>query len=50
VDGANVTAKVLEHKKGKKVLVFKKKKRKQYKRMKGHRQLLTVLKIEGIKG
>lgn len=50
VDGANVIAKVLEHKKGKKILVFKKKRRKQYKRMKGHRQLLTVLKIEGIKG
>lgn len=50
VDGASVTAKVLEHKKGKKVLVFKKKRRKQYKRLKGHRQALTVLKIEGIKG
>jgi large subunit ribosomal protein L21 len=50
VDGANVTASVVEHKKGKKVIVFKKKRRKQYKRTKGHRQHLTVLKIDSIKG
>jgi len=50
VDGAAVSAKVLEHKKGKKILVFKKKRRKQYKRLKGHRQALTVLQVEGFKG
>lgn len=50
VDGAAVSAKVLEHKKGRKILVFKKKRRKQYKRLKGHRQSHTVLKIESIKG
>ena len=50
VDGANVTASVVQHKKGKKIIVFKKKRRKQYKRTKGHRQHLTVLKIDSIKG
>jgi len=50
VDGANVVASVVEHKKGKKIIVFKKKRRKQYKRTQGHRQYLTVLKIDSIKG
>lgn len=50
VDGANVTASVVEHKKGKKILVFKKKRRKQYRKTNGHRQHLTVLKINTIKG
>lgn len=50
VDGAKVTASVLEHKRGKKVIVFKKKRRKQYKRTKGHRQHVTVVKIDSIKG
>jgi len=47
--GASVTAKVLENKKAKKVIVFKKKKRKGYERKKGHRQQLSVIKIESIK-
>ena len=47
--GASVTAKVLENKRGDKVIVFKKKKRKGYERKRGHRQELSVIKIETIK-
>lgn len=47
--GASVTAKVLEHKRGEKVIVFRKKKRKGYERKRGHRQELSVIKIESIK-
>jgi large subunit ribosomal protein L21 len=46
--GASVSARVLEHKRGDKVVVFKKKKRKGYERKQGHRQELTVIKIESI--
>ncbi|MFA5058333.1 MAG: 50S ribosomal protein L21 [Opitutaceae bacterium] len=49
LSGASVTAKVLENKRGKKVIVFKKKKRKGYERKQGHRQELSVIKIESIK-
>ena len=49
LSGASVTAKVLENKRGKKVIVFKKKKRKGYERKRGHRQELSVIKIESIK-
>jgi large subunit ribosomal protein L21 len=49
LDGASVTARVLENKRGKKVIVFKKKKRKGYERKRGHRQELSVIKIESIK-
>ena len=48
VKDAVVTGKVLEHFKDKKVLVFKKKRRKQYKRTYGHRQELTKVQIEKI--
>jgi large subunit ribosomal protein L21 len=48
VAGASVTAKVLEHLKGDKVLVFKKKRRKGYQKENGHRQYLTQIKIEAI--
>ena len=41
-------AEVLGHGKGKKVIVFKKKRRKGYKRFKGHRQLYTQLRITAI--
>ncbi len=47
--GASVTAKILENKRGKKVIVFKKNKRKGYARKRGHRQELSVIKIESIK-
>jgi len=49
LSGASVTAKVLENKRGDKVIVFKKKKRKGYERKRGHRQELSVIKIESIK-
>lgn len=48
VDGAKVTATVVDHGRGEKIIVFKKKRRKQYKRTKGHRQGYTTLKIESI--
>ena len=50
VKGAKVTAKVLEHIKGDKVLVFKKKRRKGYQKMNGHRQRFTQIQIENIVG
>ena len=48
ITGAKVTAKVLEHLKGDKVIVFKKKRRKGYKVKNGHRQHLTKLEIQNI--
>ncbi len=50
VEGAKVTAKVIEHVKGDKVLVFKKKRRKSYQKLNGHRQQLTKVQIENIVG
>jgi large subunit ribosomal protein L21 len=50
VDGTRVAAKVLAHVKDDKVLVFKKKRRKGYKKLNGHRQYLTQLLIQGILG
>lgn len=50
IQGAAVTATVEKHGKGDKVLVFKKKRRKGYQKMNGHRDYLTRLKIESIKG
>lgn len=49
LDGASVSAKVLENKRAKKVIIFKKKKRKGMERKRGHRQELSVIKIESIK-
>ena len=49
VKGASVQAKVLEHLKGDKVIVFKKKRRKGYKVKNGHRQYLTKIQIESVK-
>ncbi len=48
IDGASVTAKVLTHLKGEKVIVFKKKRRKGYQKKNGHRQYLTQIQIENI--
>ncbi len=48
IDGAQVGAKVLKHLKGDKVVVFKKKRRKGYRKKNGHRQSLTEIVIEGI--
>lgn len=47
--GKTVSARVLEHTQDDKVLVFKKKRRKGYKRLRGHRQQLTKIEIEKIK-
>ena len=49
VKGATVSGKILEHVKGNKVIVFKKKRRKGYKRTKGHRQQYTEIEINSIK-
>jgi len=48
VSGASVTAKVLEHVKGDKVIVFKKKRRKGYQKRNGHRQQFTKIAIDSI--
>ena len=48
IEGAAVTAKILRHLKGDKVIVFKKKRRKGYKVKNGHRQSLSEIQIESI--
>ena len=48
IKGAGVTAKILQHLKGDKVIVFKKKRRKGYRVKNGHRQYLTEIQIEAI--
>jgi len=48
IDGAQVGAKVLRHLKGDKVIVFKKKRRKGYRKKNGHRQSLSEIVIESI--
>jgi large subunit ribosomal protein L21 len=48
MDGAKVTATVVDHGRAPKIIVFKKKRRKHYKRTKGHRQGFTTLKIDSI--
>ena len=48
IEGASVEAKVLQHLKGDKVIIFKKKRRKGYKKRNGHRQYLTQIVIESI--
>ena len=49
VDGAKVSAEVLEQGRADKVLIFKKKRRHKYRRTRGHRQHQTVLRISDIK-
>ena len=48
VDGAKVTAEVVSHLKGDKIIVFHKKRRKGYRKRNGHRQFLTELKINSV--
>ena len=48
VEGASVSASIVSHVRGDKVLVFKKKRRKGYQKLNGHRQDLTQILIEGI--
>jgi large subunit ribosomal protein L21 len=48
IEGASVAAELVEQARGKKIIIFKKKRRKGYRRRNGHRQDLTVLKITEI--
>ncbi len=48
LDGAKVTAEVVEQTRGPKIVIFKKRRRKNYRRRTGHRQYLTVVKIADI--
>lgn len=48
VEGASVAASILEQARDKKIIVFKKRRRQNYRRKKGHRQHLTVLRIDEI--
>jgi large subunit ribosomal protein L21 len=48
IDGAMVHATIMEHLRGDKLFVFKKKNRKGYKKFNGHRQYLSLVKIEDI--
>jgi large subunit ribosomal protein L21 len=48
VSGVTVTARIVEHGKEKKILVFKKKRRKNYSRQRGHRQHFTAVQIKSI--
>ena len=47
--GATVTAKVVEQTRGPKIIVFKKKRRQNYRRKRGHRQDLTLVQITDVK-
>ena len=49
VEGAKVTGELLEQGRGAKIIVFKKKRRHNYRRKKGHRQHLSVVRIKEIK-
>ncbi|RMG48902.1 MAG: 50S ribosomal protein L21 [Acidobacteria bacterium] len=48
VEGACVRARVIDERRDRKVIVFKKKRRKQYRRTRGHRQWYTLVEIEAI--
>ncbi len=48
LDGAKVTAEVVEQTRGPKIVIFKKRRRKNFRRRTGHRQYLTVVKIADI--
>ena len=48
VQGASVTAEIVKHGRGKKIIVFKYKRRKRYSRKKGHRQGFTELRVTGV--
>jgi large subunit ribosomal protein L21 len=50
VDGAKVTAEIVEMTRGPKLTIFKKKRRQNYRRKNGHRQDLMLVKIVGIAG
>ena len=50
VEGFRVLGEIVRHEKARKILVFKKKRRKNYRRKQGHRQQLTVVRVTGFEG
>ena len=50
ISGASVAAEILEQTRGEKVIIFKKRRRHNYRRKNGHRQHLTAIRITGITG
>ena len=50
IEGAVVTGKVLEHGKDDKVIVFKYRRKKNYRKFRGHRQQYTLIQVNGIEG
>lgn len=50
VNGAKVTAEIKRHGRGKKLIVYKFRRRKQYRRKNGHRQAFTEIEVKAIKG
>ena len=50
VEGFRVLGEIVRHEKARKILVFKKKRRKNYRRKQGHRQQLTVVRVTGFDG
>ena len=48
VEGCHVAAEIVRQGRGRKIVVFKKKRRKNYRRKRGHRQLFTEIRITGI--
>ena len=50
VEGARVTAEIVKHGRGKKITVFKLKRRKNYRRKQGHRQAYTEIRVDKIEG
>lgn len=50
VSGASVQCEVVDHGRDKKIIVFKKKRRKDYRKKQGHRQDFTLLKVTSIQG
>ena len=50
VKGASVSAEILEHRRGEKLKIFKFKRRREYRRRRGHRDELTRIRVTAIKG
>jgi large subunit ribosomal protein L21 len=48
LEGAAITAQIVEQDRGKKIVVFKKRRRKSWQKTKGHRQYYTALKVQAI--
>ena len=48
VDGASVKGEVVDQTRGEKIIIFKKKRRHNYRRRNGHRQFLTLVRVTGI--